>query len=77
MPLVIELLIVAAVLIGVPVVLAFARYRLWRARVAAGRAVPGFVGFLHAEFGWRVPFMVIGAVLAIVAFVAVVLAPTR
>jgi hypothetical protein len=73
MPVLVQVLIVAAVLLGAPLVLAFARYRLWRARAAAGRAVPGFVGFLHAEVGWTVPFVVIGAVLAVVAFVIVML----
>ena len=76
-PRVFELLIVAGVLLGAPLALAFARYRLWRARVAAGRAVPGFVGYLHAEIGWTVPLLVIGTVLAVVAFFAVVLSPSR
>jgi hypothetical protein len=77
MPLIVEVLIVAAVLFTAPLALAFARYRLWRARTAAGHAVPGFVGFLHAEVGWTVPFVVIGVVLAVVAFVAVVLSPNH
>jgi hypothetical protein len=45
--------------------------------VHVGARLAGFVGFLHAEVGWTVPFVVIGVVLAVVAFVAVVLSPNH
>jgi hypothetical protein len=75
-PLPAELLIVVAVLVGAPFAFAFARYWLWRERARVGRAVPGFEGFLRAEVGWSIALVVIGVVLAVIAFLAVMLSPS-
>jgi hypothetical protein len=74
MPLWVELPIVAAFLLTVPLALFFARYRLWRARFAAGRTTRGF---LEAEIQWRIPFVLVGLLFAVAAFVAVVLSGQR
>ncbi len=69
-----ELLIVAAVLLVAPLTILFARYRLWRARFAAGRTTRGF---LETEIRWRIPFVVLGLLAALAAIAAIVLSRTR
>jgi len=69
-----ELLIVGALLLTAPLALFFARYRLWRARFAAGRTTRGF---LETEIRWRIPFVFVGLLLAVAAFLAVVLSGPR
>ena len=70
----IELLIVVALLLTAPLAVLFARYRLWRARFAAGRTTRGF---LETEIRWRLPFVVVGVLLAVAAYAAVVLSGPR
>ncbi|TAN31589.1 hypothetical protein EPN29_13120 [bacterium] len=70
MPFWLQLLIVGALLLTAPLALVFARYRLWRARFAAGRTTRGF---LETEVRWRIPFVLVGLLLAVAAFVAVLL----
>jgi hypothetical protein len=74
MPLWLELLIAGALLVTAPLALLFARYRLWRARFAAGRTTRGF---LETEIRWRIPIVLVGLLMAVVAFVAVVLSGPR
>ena len=74
MPLWAELLIASAVLLVAPLTLVFARYRLWRARFAAGRTTRGF---LETEIRWRIPFVVVGLFLAVAAFATVMLSAPR
>ena len=74
MPTWVELLAVAALLLVAPLTISFARYRLWRARFATGRTTRGF---LETEIRWRIPFVVVGLLLAIAAFAAVLLSGPR
>jgi hypothetical protein len=74
MPFWLQLLIVGALLLTAPLALVFARYRLWRARFAAGRTPRGF---LETEIRWRIPFVLVGLLLAVAAFVAVLLSGPR
>ena len=74
MPFWLQLLIVAALLLTAPLALVFAPYRLWRARFAAGRTTRGF---LETEIRWRIPFVLVGLLLAVAAFVAVLLSGPR
>ncbi len=74
MPFWFQLLIVGALLLTAPLALVFARYRLWRARFAAGRTTRGF---LETEIRWRIPFVLVGLLLAVAAFVAVLLSGPR
>ena len=74
MPPWLELLMVAAVLLSAPLAILFARYRLWRARFAAGRTTRGF---LETEIRWRIPFIVVGLLMAVAAFAVVMLGAPR
>jgi len=74
MPTWVELVAVAALFVVAPLTVLFARYRLWRARFAAGRTTRGF---LETEIRWRIPFVVVGLVLAVAAFASVMLSATR
>ena len=74
MPLWLELLMVLALLFTAPLAILFARYRLWRARFAAGRTTRGF---LDTEIRWRFPFIVVGLLMAVAAFAAVMLSAPR
>ncbi len=69
-----QLLIVGGLLLTAPLALFFARYRLWQARFAAGRTTRGF---LETEIRWRIPLALVGLLLAVAAFIAVVLSGAR
>ena len=69
-----ELLIAVALLLVAPLTIFFARYRLWRARFAAGRTSRGF---LETEIHWRILFVFVGLLLAVAAFAAVMLSGSR
>jgi hypothetical protein len=74
MPPWVEVLIAVALLLVAPLTVFFARYRLWRARFAAGRTTRGF---LDTEIRWRIPFVIVGLLAAMAAFAAVMLTGSR
>ena len=67
----------AALPVAASLAILFARHRLWRVRVAAGRATPGLASFLDAEIRWRIPFIFVELLMAVAAFAAVMLNAPR